>query len=88
MKEGNEIGGIILYQGKIARQLTDFGLNPKSIIIRLLSFLIDLEPFCVRGVVLITSGRSAVSHVSYNGSCIVWPLKSFINTKEKRIRCI
>ena len=70
MKEENEEGDYIIL-GKITRQLTDFGLNPESTIIGLLSFLIDLEPLCVRSVVLITSSRSAVSHVSYNGSCLV-----------------
>jgi hypothetical protein len=69
-------GGLYYIQEKIARQLTDFGLNPESTIIRLLSYLIDLEPFCVRSVVLITSSRSAVSQVSDQGSRFVYPLKS------------
>ena len=72
--------GDYIILGKIVRQLTDFGLNPESTIIGLLSILMDLEPFCVRRVVLVTSSRSAVSEISYHGSRIVYPLfKKIIN---------
>ena len=57
---------------------TEIVLSPVGhICLRIISesFLINLEPFRQRHVELITSNRSTVSQVSYNGSCTVWPLE-------------
>lgn len=51
-----------------------------------LSLLIDLKPFRVRSVELITRNISTVGHVCQHGSCIVWPLKKTeLSVSEKKI---